>query len=160
MAEDETTTDPAWWNAWRGILFANAYVLTRVDPLLQEHSGLSLTFFDVMGRLHDAPDQRMRMQELQGQSLFTRSGMTRLVDRIEEAGYVARERVPGDRRGIYVVLTPEGNRAWEAAVERHKDDIEQVFGQRLTRRQYQAIADALSSFWHEDEDDERAAAGD
>ena len=152
MANDETGSDPAWWNAWRGILFANAYVLTRVEPMLQEHSGLSLTFFDVMGRLHDAPGQRLRMQELQELSLFTRSGMTRLVDRIEEAGYVKRERVPGDRRGIYVVLTAEGNRAFEDGLEGHREDIEQVFGQRLTKKQYRAIADALTPFWHEDED--------
>lgn len=128
-------------------------MLTQAEPLLQEHSGLSLSFVDVMGRLHDAPDQRLRMQELQHVSLFSNSGMTRLVDRIEEAGYVTRERVPGDRRGVYVVLTPEGSTAWEAAIGRHHEDIGRIFGERLTTRQHEAVAKALWSFWHEDEDE-------
>jgi Transcriptional regulators len=50
------------------------------------------------------------LQELEERSLFTRSGLTRLVDRIEAAGLVRREPVPGDRRGVRVVLTPEGRR--------------------------------------------------
>jgi DNA-binding MarR family transcriptional regulator len=153
VTEDTLDNDPAWWDAWRGILFANAHVLSRVEALLQEHSGLSMSFFDVMGRLHDAPDQRLRMQDLQAHSLFTRSGMTRLVDRIEEAGYVVRERVPGDRRGVYVVLTPEGDRAWLAGMGRHREDVEQVFGELLTTRQHEGVAKALWSFWHADEDD-------
>ena len=75
---------------------------------LQAHSGLSLAFIDALARLCDAPEQRLRMQELQERSLFTHSGMTRLVDRIEKAGLVRRERAPGDRRGVFVVLTAEG----------------------------------------------------
>lgn len=153
MSEDQPEADPAWWDAWRGILFASSHVLTQTEPMLQEHSGMTLTFVDVMGRLHDAPGQRLRMQELQHLSLFSNSGMTRLVDRIEEAGYVTRERVPGDRRGVYVVLTPEGAVAWEAAMARHREDIGRVFGTLLTKRQHEAISKALWSFWHADEDD-------
>jgi DNA-binding MarR family transcriptional regulator len=154
MAKSESTAEPAWWDAWRGVLFANARVLSAVEPLLEERSGLSLTFMDVLGRLQDAPDQRLRMQELQEQSLFTRSGMTRLVDRVEREGYVERERVPGDRRGVLVVLTPTGSAAYEAGLKQHREDIERVFGERLTAKQQRAVADALSSFWHDDEGDE------
>ena len=108
--------DPVWWDAWRGVLFANARVLHAVERDLQEHAGLSLPFMDVLGRLYDAPGRRLRMQELQELSLFTRSGMTRLVDRIEAAALVRRERVPGDRRGVFVVLTSEGAAAYESAL--------------------------------------------
>jgi len=151
--DDDTNSaaDPAWWDAWRGILFANAHVLSQVDASLQEHTGISVVFMDVLGRLYDAPDRRLRMQELQRRSLFTRSGMTRLVDRIEEAGFTRREQVPGDRRGIYVVLTPEGVRKYEDALTQHRQDIERVFGQLLTEEQHEAVAKALWSFWHEDE---------
>jgi DNA-binding MarR family transcriptional regulator len=151
MSDSSASTDPPWWDAWRGILFANSYVLARTEALLQEHSGMSLVFMDVLGRLHDAPDQRLRMQELQHRSLFTRTGMTRLVDRIETAGYATREQVPGDRRGVYVKITPEGGRQYESAVEQHRDDLEQVFAPLLTERQHEAVAKALWSFWHEDE---------
>lgn len=144
----EATPDPAWWDAWRGILFANAYVLSTVEPMAEEHSGISLTFMDVLGRLYDAPDQKLRMQELQQQSLFTHSGMTRLVDRIERAGLARRERVPGDRRGVYVVLSPEGERVYVEAIKKHRDDVERVFATRISERQARQIADALASFWH------------
>ena len=141
--------DPVWWDAWRGVLFANARVLHAVERDLQEHVGLSLPFMDVLGRLYDAPGRRLRMQELQELSLFTRSGMTRLVDRIEQAGFVRRERVPGDRRGIFVVLTSEGGGAYEAAIAQHRSDIEREFGSRLTPGQHEAVANALAQFWHE-----------
>jgi len=149
-AQDPVDPDPAWWDAWRGILFAGADVLRAVEPLLQEHSGLSMTFMDVLGRLHDAPGQRMRMQELQERSLFTRSGMTRLIDRVERAGFARRERVPGDRRGVYVVLTPEGSEAFETALTKHREDVQRVFEHRLTEAQHRAVADALASFWHDE----------
>ena len=141
--------DPVWWDAWRGVLFANARVLHAVERDLQEHAGLSLPFMDVLGRLYDAPGRRLRMQELQELSLFTRSGMTRLVDRIEAAALVRRERVPGDRRGVFVVLTSEGAAAYESALAQHRSDVEREFGSRLTPGQHEAVADALAQFWHE-----------
>jgi DNA-binding MarR family transcriptional regulator len=146
MAKDRESDEP-WWDAWRGIIFANSRVLRAVEPLLEKHTGISLTFLDVLSRLHDEPDHRLRMQELAERSLFTRSGMTRLVDRIENSGYVRRERVPGDRRGVFVILTPEGERAFVPAMRQHRADIERVFGSRLSRAQHRAVADALAQFW-------------
>jgi DNA-binding MarR family transcriptional regulator len=136
-----------WWDAWRGVLFTNARVLQAVEPELIKHSGFSLTFLDVLSRLYDAPDHRLRMQELSEQALFTRSGMTRLVDRVEKEGYVRRERVPGDRRGVFVILTPEGERTLVGAMARHRADVERAFGSRLASREHRAVADALEKFW-------------
>jgi DNA-binding MarR family transcriptional regulator len=147
----QTTTEPAWWDAWRGILFAHAAVLRSVERDLMQHSGIPLTFLDVLNRLYDAPGRRLRMQELQERSLFTHSGMTRLVDRIEAAGLTVRERVPGDRRGVYVVLTPKGAQVSEEAMERHRQDVERVFAGRLTPEHQVAIAKALWPFWNEDD---------
>lgn len=149
MAGNDAQPDPAWWDAWRGIIFANARVYHAVARSLQDHSGISLAFIDALARLYDAPRRRLRMQELQERSLFTYSGITRLVDRIENAGFVRRERVPGDRRGVFVVLTPEGERAYEAAIVTHRADVEREFGSRLTPAQHRAVADALAPFWHE-----------
>ncbi len=131
------------------MVFANAKVFAAVEHDLQKQTGLSLTFIDVLSRLSDAPGGRLRMQELQARSLFTRSGMTRLVDRIERAGLVRRERVPGDRRGVFVVLTPEGERAYEAGIDQHRADVEREFGSRLSPDQHKAVAGALAQFWQE-----------
>ena len=147
MAAKNRRSDPAWWDAWRGIVFANARVLRAVEPELQKHFGLSLTFLDVLSRLYDAPQHRLRMNELAERSLFTRGGMTRLVDRVEKAGFVAREDVRGDRRGVFVILTPEGLRVFEAAMAQHRSDIEREFGSRLSADEHRAVADALEGFW-------------
>jgi DNA-binding MarR family transcriptional regulator len=141
--------DPPWWDSWRGVIFANARVFQAVERSLQEHAGLTLSFLDVMGRLYDAPERRLRMQELQERSLFTHSGMTRLIDRIEAAGFVGREPVPGDRRGVFVVLTPEGGRAYEAGIAQHRSDVQREYGNRLTTAEHRAVSDALSQFWHD-----------
>ena len=63
------------------------------------------------------------------------------------AGLVGRERVPGDRRGVCVVLTAEGESAYERAIAQHRADIEREFGSRLTPGQQQAVAAALAQFW-------------
>lgn len=149
MASNGDSADPAWWDAWRGILFASAKVLNVVERDLMDHSGLSLIFLDVMGRLYDTPERRLRMQELQDRSLFTHSGMTRQVDRVEREGYVRRESVPGDRRGVFVVLTPEGARAYQEALAKHRSDVEREFAARLSPEQYGAVADALYPFWRD-----------
>jgi DNA-binding MarR family transcriptional regulator len=147
MARSSTKAEPLWWDAWRGVVFANARVLQAVEPGLQRHSGVSLAFLDVLSRLYDEPERRLRMQELSERSLFTRSGMTRLVDRIEKAGFVRREPVPGDRRGVFVILTPEGERVFVAAMAQHRSDVEREFASRLSREQHRAVADALAQFW-------------
>ena len=152
MSEDDDPTRPtALWNdAWRGVLFATSRTLQVAEPELIEQAGFPLTWLDVLAQLYDASDQGLRMQELEQRSLFTRSGLTRLVDRIEAAGLVRREAVPGDRRGVRVVLTSEGRRRHDAAFAEHLKVIEREFGRRLTVAQQRAVAEALATFWHDD----------
>lgn len=148
MSEEPSTPDPAWWDAWRGVLFTFAATMPVVEKDMQRHSGMSLTFMDVLGRLNDTPGHRMRMTELQERALFTLSGMTRLVDRIEAEGLVERSPVPGDRRGVAVSLTEKGVRVYEAAMALHRADIERVFASRLTPEQQERVAADLWGFWH------------
>jgi DNA-binding MarR family transcriptional regulator len=154
MEADKDPGHPAtrWNAAWRGVLFASAKVLRVAERDLIAREGFPLTWLDVLAQLYDAPGNGLRMQELEERSLFTRSGLTRLVDRIEAAGLVRREPVPGDRRGVRVVLTPEGRRRHDAAFVEHLRLIEREFGDRLTPDQHQAVADALTGFWHDSED--------
>ena len=149
VANESERPDPLWWDAWRGLIFTHARVFGAVEAPLREHTGLSLVFLDVLGRLHDAPNRRLRIQELQERSLFTKSGMTRLVDRMEASGFVRREPVPGDRRGVFVVLTEEGERTYEVAIAQHQSDVEREFGSKLTELQQRAVADALRDFWQD-----------
>src|SRR5664279_4208271 len=152
MEPDEDPSRPAalWNNAWRGVLFASSRVLRVADLDLIEREGFPMTWLDVLAQLYDAAENGLRMQELEERSLFTRSGLTRLVDRIEAAGLVRREPVPGDRRGVRVVLTPEGRRRHDAAFVEHFRLIEREFGRRLTPDQQRAVADALAGFWHDE----------
>lgn len=147
--DDFPAADQTWFDSWRGVLFASARVLRVADRDMIEHDGFPLTWFDVLSRLADAGPAGLRMQELEELALFTRGGLTRLVDRIEAAGLVQRERVPGDRRGVRVVLTGDGQERYTAALARHREVIESAFGQRLTPAQHRAIADAFWPWWHE-----------
>ena len=147
--EDPTRPSTPWFEAWRGVLYANAKVLRVAEIDLIERAGFPLTWLDVLAQLYDAPDNKLRMQELQEGSLFTRSGMTRLVDRIEAGGLVRREPVAGDRRGVLVVLTPEGARRHSQAFDEHLLVIEREFGRLLTPEQQHVIADALAGFWRD-----------
>jgi DNA-binding MarR family transcriptional regulator len=147
--DEPPAADETWFASWRGVLFASARVLRIADLDMLEHDGFPLTWFDVLSRLADAGPVGLRMQELEELALFTRGGLTRLVDRIEVAGLVRREPVPGDRRGVRVVLTAGGRQRYAAAFARHRDVIEREFGRRLTAAQHRAIAEALWPWWHE-----------
>ena len=152
MEQDKDPIRPAtaWNDAWRGVLFASAKVLRIAERDLVEREGFPIAWLDVLAQLYDASGNGLRMQELEERSLFTRSGLTRLVDRIEAAGLVRREPVPGDRRGVRVVLTPEGQRRHDKAFVEHMRVIEREFGGRLTPAEQRAVADALGGFWHGD----------
>ena len=137
---------PEWFDAWRGVLFAHGQVVREVEKYLQAEHQLPLNWFDVLSRLFSAPDDRLRMSELSGAALFTRSGLTRLVDRIEEAGMVKRERISGDRRGVSVVLTTAGRKKFEQAFEGHKTSIEQAFASKMSPKQWRDVGAALEVF--------------
>ena len=94
-----------------------------------------------------APNARLRMSELSEAALFTRSGLTRLVDRIEEAGLVRRERIAGDRRGVSVVLAPAGREKFEKAFEGHRATVEQAFSSKMSPRQWRQVGKALEVFY-------------
>jgi DNA-binding MarR family transcriptional regulator len=148
-ADESQAGDEVWFDSWRGVLFASARALRIADLDMLEHDGFPLTWFDVLSRLADAAPAGLRMQELDALALFTRGGLTRLVDRIEAAGLVRREPVSGDRRGVRVVLTEDGRQRYTVALARHREVIEREFGRRLTPAQHRAVAAALWSWWND-----------
>ncbi len=91
---------------------------------LEESVGIPLVWFDVLIHIGGAPDGRLTMSRLSTDVALTTGGVTRLVDRMVEAGLVARQNCPSDRRSIHVVLTPEGQAMLHRAVTEHIDGIE------------------------------------
>ena len=95
---------------WRSFLRAHAVVLRELERELDRDAALPLAWYDVLLTLAQAPERKLRMAELADRVLLSRSGLTRLVDRLEKAGYVRREPSPDDARGTYTVLHPAGLR--------------------------------------------------
>lgn len=102
--------------AWRAFLNTHAAVIDLIERELAAAKRLPLTSYDVLLALLEAPNHRLRMHELAEAVVLSRSGLTRLVDRLERIGLLARERSATDRRGAYAVLTDAGlqalRRAW------------------------------------------------
>jgi DNA-binding MarR family transcriptional regulator len=104
---------------WRSFLRAHAVVLRELERELDRDAQLPLSWYDVLLTLAQAPGRRLRMAELADGVMLSRSGLTRLVDRLEKAGYVRREPSPDDARGTYTVLLPAGLRRLRDAVPVH-----------------------------------------
>ena len=94
--------------AWRALLNVHADITTRVEDALAAEGLPPLTWYDILWPLYRAPGRRLRAGVLAGQTTLSRTGLVRLVDRIERAGLLHRKPAPEDRRGSYVVLTPAG----------------------------------------------------
>src|SRR5947209_6280156 len=94
--------------AWRGLLEVHARVTRQLDAQMQSEHGLSLSAYEVLMFLADAPEHRLRMSEIADRVLLSRSGCTRLVDRLVELGYVSRCAATSDGRGLFAQLTPAG----------------------------------------------------
>lgn len=117
--------------AWRSFLRAHAHILRRLEAdLLAQHS-LPLSWYDVMLQLAEAPDQRLRMTELADRVLLSRSGLTRLVDRLERELLVERAACPGDARVTHAVLTQAGLERLRAAAPTHLQGIAELMTDRL-----------------------------
>lgn len=130
-------------DAWGGLLSTHARLDRAIDADLRQHDGLTHVEFEVLLRLDRADEHRMRIQDLASTSLLTRSGMSRLVDRMVRAGLVAREEAPEDGRGAYAVLTPAGGALFESASARHITHVRSMFHNRLTSDEL----DSLIAIW-------------
>jgi DNA-binding MarR family transcriptional regulator len=120
-----------------------------MDQRIQKEVGMPLAWFDILVNLYIAPDRRLRMRDLAQTIVLTRSGITRLVDRIEEAGYVRREPSAEDRRGYYAVLTEKGVEVTERAQAIHGVDIDTHFMHFLNKNEDKALKKIMFRIWEE-----------
>ncbi|MGH2690231.1 MAG: MarR family winged helix-turn-helix transcriptional regulator [Actinomycetota bacterium] len=129
--------------AWRSFLEAHARVTDELERELQETQGLPLAFYDVLAQLARAPEGRLRMQDLAQRLLLSRSGFTRLSDRMEAAGLLQRSRCPSDRRGVYAEITPAGRAALDAAAPVHMRGVQEHFARYLGTDDLQVLRGLL-----------------
>ena len=114
-------------NAWGGFLGAYARINRIVEEDLQEHSRITHVEFEILLRLSWDENHRVRIQDLAAQSLLTRSGVSRVIERLEKAGLVTREEASEDRRGAYAILTEAGVERYRTAVQAHMAFVRQNF---------------------------------
>lgn len=136
---------------WRLLITANVKLLDRIGEMFSQAGLPSMDWYDVLLTLKEAPEHRLRLSELAEKALLSRSNLTHLVDRLEKAGLLSRERCPSDRRGTYAVLTEAGlvmqQKMWAVYSEGiaeffgcHLDDAELQVIQRVLKRMLAAVS--------------------
>jgi DNA-binding MarR family transcriptional regulator len=129
-------------SVWRSFLRTHTHLLRRLEQQLQAHGKIALGSYDVLVQLAEAPEGRLRMSELAEAVLLSRSGLTRLVDRLQKDGLVERRPDPEDARGMYTVLTARGRDALRDASVVHLAGVSELVLTRLSEaelRQLQAL---------------------
>jgi DNA-binding MarR family transcriptional regulator len=134
--DDETLS------AWRALLSAHARVTAHVEAALAGAGLPPLSWYDVLWPLHRAPGRRLRVGTLAGQVTLSRTGLTRLLDRVERDGLIRREPAPEDRRGSYVVITATGSTVLRKMWPVYERALEDAFAARL--RNPRALEHALA----------------
>jgi len=127
--------------AWRGLLRAHACLAKRLDAELECAHGLPMSSYEVLGHLGEATAGRMRMCELAEQAQLSRSGLTRLVDRLERDGLIERCSCDHDARGAYACLTRVGRERLEEARGTHLAVMREQFFSHFSEVELTSLAD-------------------
>jgi DNA-binding MarR family transcriptional regulator len=128
--------------AWKGMLATHARIVAMLDAELREEHELTLQEYEVLMNLTDASDGRLRMSELADEVLLSRSGLTRVVDRLERRGLVARMPAGDDGRGYFAQLETEGKRLVSKARRTHLAGVRRHFTSHLKPGELGALAGA------------------
>ncbi len=131
-------------SAWTGLLRAHSVVTRKLDRELEAECGLSLAQYDVLVHLSRAANCQLRMTDLSEQVLLSRSGLTRLVDRLGCLGLVERRPCGSDGRVTYATLTDEGRRRLKSAGVVHLRGVREHVTGRLDPHQQEALAAATA----------------
>lgn len=136
---------PPWGEAWRAFLEAHRRVVVRIEEELERQVGIPLPWFDVMSTLAQTAEGRCRMQDLAQTVLISKSGLTRLVDRMERAGLVERQACEDDRRGTFATLTESGLALYERCAPVYVGAVTEHFADLLDEEQALVLADVMST---------------
>ena len=130
-------------SVWPLFLSAHAVLVETVEARLAASGQPPLAWYDVLWALARAPRERARMSELAESVVLSRSNLTRLVDRLEEAGFVARERSEADRRGAYAVLTAAGREMRKRMWPTYQAAIRELFESHLSEAEAAVLGTVL-----------------
>ena len=129
--------------AWIALMQAHATVVAGLEDRLAQARSLPLSWHEVLVHLAAAPEGKLRMQDLARSVLLSKSGVTRLVDRLQEQGLVERTACASDRRVIYAAITERGREEVEAALPAFAEGFEEHFGRFMTESDARALRTSL-----------------
>jgi DNA-binding MarR family transcriptional regulator len=127
--------------AWRGLLRAHGCLAKRLDAELDRAHGLPMTSYEVLHHLEESSRGRMRMCDLAEQAQLSRSGLTRLVDRLARDGLLERCSCNHDARGAYACLTDAGRTRLEEARVTHLAALRAAFFSRFSEEELSMLTD-------------------
>ena len=129
--------------AWARLLKAHAATTRELSSELQAEHGLTINDYECLLLLSHAEGGAMRRIDLAGELLLTPSGVTRLLDGLQEAGYVCNDSCDSDARVKYAVLTEQGRRKLEEASRSHLASVADLFEQRFTKDELETLGELL-----------------
>ena len=130
--------------AWVAFIRSHAAITRRLNADLQNAHGLTLSDYEVLLRLARSDDGMMRRVDLAQSVLLTASGITRLLDGLERAGFVEKASCPSDARVSYAKLTRAGRRKLAAAGKTHLAGVDELFVGRFDDGELESLAELLS----------------
>ena len=134
---------PTELGAWRGLLRVHTALVRELDAELDAEHGLPLSSYDVLIYLRAAPGHRLRMADLADSVLLSRSGVTRLVDRLVREGLIERDSCESDGRGSFAVLTDKGDELLRRARPTHLAGVRERFLSNFSEAELRTLA----SYW-------------
>jgi DNA-binding MarR family transcriptional regulator len=140
----KSNAPPRQLDAWVSFLRAHAAITRELSAQLQREHGLTLNDYEVLLHLSHAEEGRMRRVDLAQQILLTASGITRLLDGLERAGFVCKETCPSDARVSYAKLTDEGAAKLRSAAKTHLSDIDELFLSRYSGSELATLGELLA----------------
>jgi len=131
-------------HAWAVLLTAHATLIGKIEIALAEAKLPPLDWYDVLWELEKAEGGRLRMHELARRVVLSRSNLTRLADRLEDARLIERADTPHDRRGYHCVITRSGLAMRKKMWPVYKAEIERLFSRHVTVEEARTVGDALA----------------
>jgi DNA-binding MarR family transcriptional regulator len=129
--------------AWVSYIQGHAALVRQLNAEMMEEHGMGINDYEVLLRLWFAPDHQMRRIDLAESVLLTASGITRLLDRLQAAGYVEKGFCPTDARVTYAVLSELGIEKFNEARKTHLEGVQRAFGEHYTEEEAATLAALL-----------------
>ena len=146
-------------SVWRYFLKAHAKVIEQIERDLSAHKRVPLMTYDVLIVLFEAPEKKLQLKKLTEKLVLTKSGLTRLLDRLEKKGFIRREPSQTDRRSIFAVLTERGEKELRRAWPIYARGIKQYFSTFMSDEELKIMQRIFQSLYEsENRDDDRADA--